>query len=199
MGPPQAVDQPAVDTFVAAAHEAPEVAVRWLRRNPSLAARSSSWGESALQAASHLGHTDLLQALVDGGVELDLFALCALADIQAVAAMLPSGVVGDARGVHGLPILHFAVVSGQVAMVRSLIAAGAAVNPPGASLSPLHSAVAVGSTELVHVLLEAGADAEVRDAFGATPPDWARELDGDHSEVVRLFSARQGQRDVARR
>src|SRR5689334_17996953 len=124
------------DDFVGAAHEDPEGALRQLKRRPQLAGATSSWGETAVEAASHLGHRRLLAGLVDAGAPFDVFAACAMADARMVRRMLPFAAV-DACGVHRLPLLHFAVMSRDPAIVDLLLAEAIAVNPRGASLSPL--------------------------------------------------------------
>lgn len=179
-------DQPAVDDFVGLAHDEPLTAITWLRRDPHLATQTSSWGESALQAASHLGHQDLLSVLVENGAPVDLYVACANRDGATVRALLSSHRPGTC-GVHRLPLLHFGVVSRDVQLLEFLLGAGVAPNQRDASLSPLHSAVAIGSTEMIRLLLAAGADTTFRDALGATPLDWALELGVHDAELLDLL------------
>jgi ankyrin repeat protein len=176
------------DVFVAAAHDQPLEAGSMLHACPALAKARSSWGETALQAASHLGHRSLIADLVEVGVELDIFAACAIGDQLTVSRTLRS-VPRPAYGVHGLPVLHFAVMSLDISMVEMLLAAGEPVNPERESLTPLHSAVAVNFTSAVRLLLRHGADAGARDPFGATAEEWAIELCGPNSRIRDLVSA----------
>ncbi|MGH9840969.1 MAG: ankyrin repeat domain-containing protein [Blastocatellia bacterium] len=75
----------------------------------------------------------------------------------------------------------------DAASVKSLLAKGADVNaksPYGAT--PLFFACDRGSVEVVKILLDAGADPNVRDTFyKATPSIWA--VQRDHAEVVKLL------------
>src|SRR6266487_2772688 len=158
--------QDLVDAFVDVAHHDPPAASKMLRLNRDLAAADSSWGETALQAASHLGHRHLLGQLVSAGIEVDLFAACAMGDWRAARRLLSKDEL-DSYGVHDLPILHFGVVSRDVAIVENLLDAGVVLNPGTGSLSPLHAAVAFGSEAMIQVLLLAGADRSATDAFGA--------------------------------
>lgn len=176
-----------IDAFINAAHHRPAFALRMLARDPSLAMGRSSWDETALQAASHLGRSELIRKLVAAGAELDLFAACALGDAPSVRAMLPSADL-DACGVHALPALHFAVMSRDVATVELLIDAGMELNPGRASLSPLHSAVAIGSVPMIRALVGAGVDCAATDGYGATALDWAYEL-GDRGTVLAVLLA----------
>lgn len=179
--------QRSVDDFVGAAHEDPEAALRQLKRRPQLAGATSSWGETAVEAASHLGHRGLLAGLVEAGAPFDVFAACVMADTRMVRKMLPFAAL-DACGVHRLPLLHFAVMSRDPSIVDMLLEAGVAVNPRGASLSPLHSAVAVGSVPMIRALIVAGVDRSATDAFGATALDWAYEIE-DRGSVIAVLLA----------
>jgi hypothetical protein len=179
------IRQQSVDEFVDAAHEQPTAAISLLRQNPAIAEATSSWGESGLQAASHLGHQELLSRMIESAVSLDIYAACAIGDAPAVRSMLASS-ASDAHGIHDLPLLHFGVMSRDIAMLELLLDASVALNPPGASLSPLHSAVAIGSSAMVRLLLSAGASLACPDAFGATALDWALAL--DRSELVHSLT-----------
>ncbi|EFJ07939.1 hypothetical protein SELMODRAFT_132644, partial [Selaginella moellendorffii] len=56
--------------------------------------------------------------------------------------------------------------------VREVLERGVDLNKPGSSgpdRSPLHVAIASGRPEMVQLLLEFGANVEVRDRFGKTP------------------------------
>jgi anti-sigma-K factor RskA len=75
----------------------------------------------------------------------------------------------------------------DAAAVKALLAKGADVNaksPYGAT--PLFFACDRGSAEVVKILLDAGADPNIRDTFyKATPTIWA--VQRDHAEVVKLL------------
>jgi ankyrin repeat protein len=178
----------AIDLFVQLAHDSPGTAMAQLSGCRSLARAASSWGETALQAASHLGHRALIACLLESGADLDVFAAAAMADREAVRSMT-AGRDRDLLGVHDLPLLHFAVMSRDLAMVEALLAAGAAHSSPAASLSPLHSAVGIGSTSMVRVLVSAGADVAFTDAFGETALDWAYDLRVSDPEMLELLGA----------
>ncbi len=119
--------QPSIDLFVHLAHQSPMAAIAQLDRHRSLSRATSSWGETALQAASHLGHRKLIARLLECGLALDVFAAAALGNVSAVSAMVASG-PKDLCGVHYLPPLHTAAGIGSKPMVRALVSAGADVS-----------------------------------------------------------------------
>jgi len=175
------------DEFVGLVHDDPRAALVEVERSPGLATAAASWGETALQAASHLGHRRLLAALIEAGATPDIFAACALADQRAVRTLMPFTRT-DSLGVHRLPLLHFAVVSRDPAILGMLLDEGVALNPRGASLSPLHTAVAVGSVPMIRTLVEAGVDRSMTDAFGATALDWAYDVE-DKGSILAVVLA----------
>jgi ankyrin repeat protein len=177
------------DRFVSAAHDRPEVAREMLRSRRDLAVAASSWGETGLQAASHLGHRRLITELAEAGSVLDVFAAAAAGD-RSLATTLLAGASSEACGVHDLPLLHFGIMSGEMPMIELLTHAGIEINPPNASLPPLHSAVAVGFSSAVLLLLRLGADIEAIDPFGATAEDWARALLGPQSAIAEILRCR---------
>jgi ankyrin repeat protein len=105
---------------------------------------------------------------------------------------MQAGASADICGVHSLPLLHFAVMSRNPMMVEALLAAGISPNPAGASLSALHSAVAIGSAEMVRILVSAGADTTFQDAFGSNALDWAGDLGDLDSNVIDLLKREKG-------
>jgi ankyrin repeat protein len=175
------------DEFVGLVHDDPQEALVRFERSPRLARATASWGETALQAASHLGQRHLLAGFMEAGAVPDIFAACALGDMRAAEAFLPFSRPG-VLGVHRLPLLHFAVVSRDPAMLDMLLDAGVALHPRGASLSPLHSAVAAGSVPMIRALVEAGVDRSMTDAFGATALDWAYDVEDKGSILAVLLS-----------
>jgi uncharacterized protein len=177
-----------IDLFVHLAHQSPIDAIALMERHRSLSMATSSWGETAMQAASHLGHRELLARLVECGVSLDVFAATAMGEAAAATAMMAAG-PKNSCGIHDLPLLHFAVMSRDIETVEALIATGAPLCPSTASLSPLHSAAGIGSKPMVRALVSAGADLSRTDAFGQTALDWAHELRETDPELLELLGA----------
>lgn len=178
--------QDLVDGFVSAAHFLPAVAIQMLRQDPRLARVVSSWGETPMEAASHLGHRDLIRELLRRGVGLDIFVAAALGDKTAVHALVTFENF-EACGVHGLPLLHFGIVSRNVPAFQLMVDKGVSVNPVRANLPPLHSAVATGQPSAIKTLIFFGADLRATDAYGATASDWALDIHGPRSEELALL------------
>jgi len=74
----------------------------------------------------------------------------------------------------------------DVGRVRRALANGADVNRFSGGCTPLRIAVEYSTGDVVCLLLEAGADAEIRDSEGLTPLQAAAALDFDR-EVVRVL------------
>ncbi|MGB3616168.1 MAG: ankyrin repeat domain-containing protein [Elainellaceae cyanobacterium] len=127
----------------------------------------------------------LIRALIAAGAEVclnDRAGLSALhaavaSDLTEVASLL---IEQGADVTYSLPPfgtpLHRAVNRKNEAIVRQLIAAGAPLETPAArdGMTPLHFAAANGFSAAVQLLLDAGADATVKNARGEAPIQLAK-------------------------
>lgn len=91
-------------------------------------------------------------------------------DQQAVAALLRQKADVNAAQGDGMTALHWAVVNGDAALVKTLLAAGANVKAAtrDEGLTPLFLASSAGRAGIAEELLKAGADPESADALGTT-------------------------------
>ena len=85
---------------------------------PSLLYATWDWGggdfETALEGAGHVGNKEIANFLIDTGARTNLFVLTMLGKTQIVKAYLETwpGYL-NARGPHGLTLLHHAQKGGE--------------------------------------------------------------------------------------
>lgn len=148
-------------------------------------------GKSPLEGALLLGMSEIAALLREAGAKepdlsaADAFAAaCMRGDTDAAHARLDAD--PDLRDeVHERELLCDAVKLGNHAALATMIALGLNLNDPGGR-TPLHEAAMQGDTEAVRMLLEAGADASIRDPDHHSPPiGWALHL--EKPETIALL------------
>jgi hypothetical protein len=117
--PPQ-LDAALVNEFVLKAHGDIDVVKRLLEQEPELLNAAWDWGggdwETALGAASHVGHREMALHLLERGARMDVFAAAMLGETDVVRAMLaaqPS--LRESLGPHGIPLVAHAEKGGEQA------------------------------------------------------------------------------------
>ena len=86
-----------------------------------------------------------------------------------------------------------AVIDGDTEAVRALLAAGSDVNKTASEgRSPLILAILFGRTQIMTLLLDAGADPQQRDSLGLNAVDWADRK--GFAEGVKLLNQRQARK-----
>ncbi|MEN9574491.1 MAG: hypothetical protein RL514_2346 [Verrucomicrobiota bacterium] len=115
------------------------------------------------------------------GSEPPLQTAVAAGNLPMTQLLLKHGAATDRVSSSGFTVLHQAVANANVPLVQLLLAQGAAVNAqhlpvgvvnPNAPLAgdtPLHLAARTGRTNVMEVLLRAGAKTELTNALGQTP------------------------------
>lgn len=166
-----------------------------LRRDPALAGRPGTSGETPILAALYRGHAALAQeqceALERSGTEPDIFTAAALGRLAPLDRSLQHAGAVNGRARDGWTALHLAAFFGRLDAARRLLGAGADVNAVSANAmanTPLHAAAAGGHGQVALLLIEAGADVNARDAGQHTPLHIAAEA-GD-GPVVKALLAR---------
>jgi ankyrin repeat protein len=148
-----------------------------LALEPALASHRLPGGESPLMAALYRGHLGVVDALIEAGAHLDVFAAAAtgrLAELRR--AMSPETV--NTYAYDGWTPLHLAAFFGQLEAAKVLLDAGAnvrAVSSNSLKNTPLHAATAGKHAAVALALIAHGADPTVVDAGGYTPLRIAQE------------------------
>ncbi|HET7112007.1 MAG TPA: ankyrin repeat domain-containing protein [Pyrinomonadaceae bacterium] len=144
-----------------------------LQNNPSLARAKDENGVSIIMKTTYYGKRDVVAALLESGVELDVFEAAATGQTRRLQDLLredPSLV--NAYAPDGFTPLGFAVFFGQPEIVNALLKAGANVNTPSREsmkVTPLASAAAAKRNEIAHLLIAHGANVNARAASGHIP------------------------------
>lgn len=103
----------------------------------------------------------------------------------ALAATIESPQIVKHQGhPNGTP-LCYAIIKGDVDVVKKFIEYGADVNETARGITPLMYAAHYNQTEIVALLLKKGARLDARDERGKTALDYAKEANS--TEVVELL------------
>lgn len=145
---------------------------RRLNRDPSLIHAREN-GLSPIMVAAYHHEPEIASYLADKTVAITIFEASATGKINNVIRQLAR----DPQLVHayaedGFQPLGLASYFGHLELAKYLIKAGAPINSPsrnGLKAAPLQSAAAAGYEKIVQMLLELGADPNVREGNGYTP------------------------------
>jgi ankyrin repeat protein len=142
-----------------------------LDRDPGAASLRDSGGVSAVRHALYRGQRAVAERIAVTSAALDVFDLAALGDAAALADLVRlDPLAANAFSEDGFTALHFAAFLGGAEAARVLIDAGAdvaAVAQNAMEVQPLNSAAA-GRTEVVALLLDAGAPVDAQQHGGYT-------------------------------
>jgi ankyrin repeat protein len=160
-------------------------------------ARSRRTGRTPYEEALRAGHHEIAEYLIQHGakkIDLDPLETFALACIAGRRDEVRDQLTADPTilnrlGHHGrMDMLHRAVEAKQFNGIRLIVGLGVDVNGmvPGTGMdrAVLHNAAGWGEFDVVKLLIELGADPNLRDlTYHATPIGWAR-YNGNQPEVV---------------
>jgi ankyrin repeat protein len=163
-----------------------------LDADPAAATSHDASGVSALMRALYRFDKALVEAVKRRVGPLDVFEAAAFGDVDRLTVLLEEDppLVTSYSG-DGFTALHFAAFFGRYEAVELLIERGAEVDAFGRGWmtgTAMHSAVSRLQSDVLRVLLEAGADPNVRQSAGWTPLH-AAVANGDLASVDLLLDA----------
>jgi ankyrin repeat protein len=144
-----------------------------LEGDPGLATATTSHNVSPLMLACYYKKPAVISLLFNYIDEINLFEACASGKFDVVAHLMythPEMV--NEFSPDGFTPLGLACYFGHPQIASYLVLKGADVNSPsdnGFSVYPIHSAVAASQTEITRMLLDHGAQVNVKQKSGVTP------------------------------
>ncbi len=184
--PPQEV----VDKFVALCHGRLDLVQSMLKEHPALINMRSKDDETGIQAACHTGQKEIVKFLLSQGAVLDICVASLLGMEDDVRGRLDADAAQiDVKGAHGLPVMLYAALGGNLPIARLLFERGAVVDGGDGIATPLHGAVWSNAPEIAELLLANGARTDAKDFMGKTPRESAEAA--KREQVLQVF-ARHG-------
>ena len=160
--------------------------------HPGLVNARASWNEAPIEAAAHCGQREIAELLLNAGADLDICTAAMLGNVEQVSEMLQQNPdLAHATGAHGIPVLFFAALSGNVSIAEVLHRRGSSVNAGEGGAMPLHAAATFGYLEMAEWLIANGAKIDAPGYNGRTP--LALAIDAGHDEVADLLRQRGGE------
>jgi ankyrin repeat protein len=144
-----------------------------LQENPQLAKTKTSHQVSPIMLSCYYKKPEVTALLLKYTDDLNLFEASAAGKFDVVAHLLyshPDAVNEYAE--DGFTPLGLACYFGQFEVARYLVLKGAEVNLPsnnGFNVFPIHSAAAGNYTDIARMLIDNGANVNVKQQAGATP------------------------------
>lgn len=137
--------------FVLAAHNDFTKVQELHRQNPALLnACYTKFNETALQAAGHMGESDIANYLLASGAPLNVFVAAMLGNVEWVREFLQKDPqLANGKGVHQISLFYHAALSGKIEITQLILDYGGDIDD-----TALHAAVKFGHSEMITWLLE---------------------------------------------
>jgi uncharacterized protein len=160
-----------------------------LEADPAAAEARTPEGVSYVSMAMYHRQRDIARMIATRKKQLDLHEACAVGDPQRVAQILESDPgAGNSLSPDGFPPIALAAFFGHAELVALLALKGVDVNAPAQNpmkVAAIHAAVAARDARSVAILLQNGADPNLRQQNEYTPL-MAAEQNGD-AEIVSML------------
>ena len=144
-----------------------------LHADPSLAQSKDQNGLSVILKATYYDQRDVVAALLDSGVKLNVFEAAATGQTNRLRALIEEDpALVNSYSPDGFAPLSLAVFFGHAETVDALLAAGAEVSAPSREtmkLTPLASALAAGHNQIARTLIDHGAHVNAKGSSDVTP------------------------------
>jgi len=144
-----------------------------LHADPSLAQSKDQNGLSVILKATYYGQRDVVAALLDSGVKLNVFEAAATGQTNRLRALIEEDpALVNSYSPDGFAPLSLAVFFGHAETVDALLAAGAEVSAPSREtmkLTPLASSLAAGQNQIARTLIDHGAHVNSKGSSDVTP------------------------------
>ncbi|XP_063412561.1 death-associated protein kinase dapk-1-like [Mytilus trossulus] len=144
-------------------------------------------GFTALHSAASTGNTEIVQLLIDNGIEINfqnkdgstaLHSAACTGNTESVQLLIANGIEINVQNKDGSTALHKAACTGNTESVQLLIANGIEINVQNKDGSTaLHSAASTGNTESVQLLIDNGIEINFQNKAGNTVLHVAAEQD----------------------
>jgi uncharacterized protein len=140
---------------------------------PSLLDFGAPNGSSAMLLSAYFGHPEVAEVFARHGAKPDVFEASALGDLETVRRLVSGDQsLVNAFAADGFYPLGLAAYFGHPAIVEFLLKNGADVKLAARNaqeVTALHAGASRGGAEIVKMLLEAGADPNVKQERGFVP------------------------------
>ncbi len=155
--------------------------------------KEKSLGKTSLRAAAHFGRTEMVQLLLDLGLDPDVrddwgwTPLHVAINPETAKALIDGGANIHAKAKDGNEAIHSLIGENMLDSVKYLLSLGVDVNALGKNnITPLHQAVIFNHVDGAKMLLENEANIEATDKKGMTSLHFAR------SEAMVKFLIKNG-------
>lgn len=160
-----------------------------LAEDPRLASGRTPEGVSYIAMAMYYRHPAIATILAGGRGDLDLYEACAVGNRERVLELVAADRgAGNSFSPDGFPPIALAAYFGHADIVKVLAEAGVDVNAQARNamkVAAIHAAVAARDARSVEILLQHGADPNLRQQNDYTPLQ-AAEANRDESIILML-------------